>query len=114
MSRVSRWSRLLTVLFAACQVALPASLSIGDGVVSDDGRAASSHVEDATRGACKSPHAGDCIICRQLSAPVGSAPAGPVDVPRVLRGELAGPVRVSAALLQRQGFQSRAPPAWNA
>lgn len=114
MISLSWWSRLLKVLFAAGQFALPAALSIGDATVSDDGRAALSHVEDSSRAACRAPHAGDCAVCRYLSALVGSPPAESVDVTRLFRGELSGLVSVPARSLRRHGFLSRAPHEWNA
>ncbi|MEP7001527.1 MAG: hypothetical protein ABI969_13665 [bacterium] len=110
MLRPHWWFRLFILLFAAGQVALPATLSISDAIASDDGRASRSHIEDLSGPGCKAPHAGDCSICRYLSALVGSAPAAAVEIPGLIRGELAGLARVATASNRQHGFLSRAPP----
>ena len=114
MIRPSRWSRLVTMLFAAAQFALPASLSIGDAIASNDGRAARSHVEDTTRAGCKTPHADDCTVCRYLTALAAPACPDAPRIPRLMRGELTGLARASGGSPRAHGFLSRAPPGLSA
>ena len=102
------------MLFAAAQFALPASLSIGDAIASNDGRVARAHVEDTTSTGCKTPHADDCTVCRYLTAL--AAPASP-DAPRIpclMRGELTGTTRAFGGSRHTDGFLSRAPPGLSA
>ena len=114
MIRLSRWSRTLWMLFAAGQFALPATLSVGDALASGDPRSVQSHVEDTSRSACQPAHAGDCAICRYLSALVSPAPAGATEFPHLQRDLLTGLGDVRIHSLRQQGFLSRAPPAWGA
>lgn len=113
MTRSRWWSRLLTMLFAAGQLALPASLSVGDALVSGDARSTFAHAEDASRAACKAPHADDCAVCRYLTALVGAPPAPVVELPHLRCGQSTGLVTAAADSYQGHVSQSRAPPARN-
>ena len=110
MTRLSWWSRVFTMLFALGQFALPSALSIGDAMSSADARTAFAHVEDASGGACQAAHAGDCAVCRYLSALNDAPSAQSFDVPRLKRGELTGLVRSPVISHRAHGFLSRAPP----
>lgn len=99
------------MLFAAGQLALPASLSIGDAMVSGASRSTLAHAEDASRAACKAPHADDCAVCRYLSTLVGAPPAPLAELPHLLREPSTGLVAAAADSYQGHGIQSRAPPA---
>ena len=112
MIRLGRWPRFLTMLFAAAQLALPASLSVADAIASDDGRGVQAHVEDTTRSTCRAPHSADCAVCRYLSAPAESASRASVDIARLAHGARRWLVTGHAGSIGRYGFLSRAPPVW--
>ncbi|MES2180140.1 MAG: hypothetical protein V4550_19950 [Gemmatimonadota bacterium] len=110
MIRPSRWTRFLTVFFAAVQFALPATLSVSDAVDAIDRRNAYSHVEDESRTACRPPHSADCVVCQYLSVLMVGTSADPLEVPRRLTGGLAEFSAPSTESLRGHGYLSRAPP----
>src|SRR5260221_992407 len=76
-SRLSRPFRLLTLLLAAMQFAVPAVVSVVDGDGARAGRPLGTHVEEFGQNQCKPPHSADCAICRFLST-AHSQPGTPV------------------------------------
>ena len=107
--RLTRATRLLTLLFAAMQFAVPAVASVVDGAAGAE-RGAGSHVEDFGRNKCTPPHSADCAICRFLSTTHSQASA-PV-VAAVVAKVAANPESLVAfaTTTARAGFNSRAPP----
>lgn len=59
--------RGVTLLFAVAQLALPAALSVGDGIDANSVGAGVAHVEDIAGKQCKPPHSADCAVCRYLA-----------------------------------------------
>lgn len=109
-SRLSRSVRLLALLLAAMQFAVPAVVSVVDGAQARGGRNSASHVEEVGGKQCRPPHSEDCLVCRFLSAthnvtiPV-AAPA--MDEQRATVSDAA----VTPCLVTgRYGFNPRAPP----
>ena len=59
--------RGVTLLFALAQLALPAALSVADGIDANSVGADVAHVEDIAGKQCKAPHSADCAVCRYLA-----------------------------------------------
>jgi hypothetical protein len=68
MDFLSRSSRVLTLLFALLQLALPGTLSVADAMRVEAGRTATVHAEDRSHGGCPTPHTDACDLCRYLSS----------------------------------------------
>jgi hypothetical protein len=103
--------RLLTLVLAAIQLAMPAVTSVADGavakLVSDPGM----HVESLGDNQCTPPHSADCAVCRYLSG--DSAPV-PEPVAPMEPGEALPPFAVAPQLrgaVIHDFTKSRAPPA---
>lgn len=62
-----RYPRLLTLLLAAIQFAMPAFVSVSDGAFAKLVRDQGSHVESSGDSECVPPHQADCTVCRYLS-----------------------------------------------
>lgn len=110
VSRLSRPVRFLMLLLAAMQVAVPAVVSVVDGVVARHGRESPTHIEEFGQNQCKPPHPADCAICRFLStthAQAGTSVAAVVVTKIVPAPTTLVALSVTAA---RYGFDSRAPP----
>lgn len=108
----SRFTRLVTLVFAAIQFAAPAVASIGEGLFSNRVVDVRAHVEDQSQAGCKAPHSADCAVCRYLVDNAGTLPAPAIPV--AIATELLEPV-VSAtqgAAADRQSFEARGPPAF--
>ena len=110
IGRLTRPLRLLTLLLAAMQFALPAVASVADGLYAANGRNDGSHVEDVGRNQCKPPHAGDCAICRYLTTTLLRNGNAQVAVVPTARAATAAVLSVRHLDANRQGFHSRAPP----
>lgn len=109
-SRLSRQVRLLTLLLAAMQFAVPAVVSVVDGAGARAGRPSGTHVEEFGRNQCKPPHSADCAICRFLSTTHSQAGTS---VPAIVATEIAAAQNTLVAFCAaatRDGFDSRAPP----
>ena len=81
-SPLSRPVRFLTLLLAAMQFAVPAVVSVVDGVVARHGRESPTHIEEFGQNQCTPPHPADCAMCRFLSSTQGAvatAPAPAID-----------------------------------
>lgn len=110
MNRLSRSVRMVILLFAAMQFAVPAVVSVADGAVARVGPEQAPHVEGLGTNACARIHPADCLLCRVLSTTI-SPPRGPVSVPVV--SDVQSPSRTLIAVLATtpsHGFNSRAPP----
>src|SRR4051812_9882973 len=107
----NRATRLLTLVFAALQFAVPAVVSVADGAVARGGRNPAGHAEEVGGTRCRPPHTEDCLICRFLSATHSAA--GATAAPAI--EQTIAPVRSAfvafSAVGGRYGFSSRAPPA---
>ncbi len=110
MNRLTRPARFLMLLLAAMQFAVPAVVSVVDGVVARHGRESPTHIEEFGQNQCKPPHSADCAICRFLSTLYNRQ-----DMPATLA--IATEVAVAPAdpitrsgIAARHGFNSRAPP----
>lgn len=107
----SRWSIVLTLLFALGQLALPAALTIGDAHASAHGRAVVGHIEGGSGSGCRAPHPSDCAVCQFITAL--AAPAPTVVAQFVPQGESDRTAFASseAPASTWHDFLSRAPPA---
>ena len=111
MRPLSRALRLLTLLLAAMQFAVPAVVSMADGVSAYAGRKVVAHVEPTGGNNCAPSHSPDCVCCRFLSTVFGVNDASAATevvadaTPRI------DTVVVTHATTTRQGLHSRAPPA---
>ena len=107
---LSRPTRFLTLVFAAIQFAVPALVSVADGVVARGGRNSASHVEDVGGKQCRPPHTEDCVVCRFLSATHSTAAAS--SQPAIVQSVASNPTTFDAraTVADRYGFNSRAPP----
>ena len=109
-SNLSRPVRLLTLLLAAMQFAVPALVSVADGSGARAGRTSAAHIEEVGGKQCRPPHSEDCLICRFLSATHQAASsAAPACVGEEISSPSASLVSPSA-VDDRRGFNSRAPP----
>jgi hypothetical protein len=107
----SRFTRLVTLVFAAIQFAAPAVASVGEGLFSNRVVDARPHVEDKAHTDCRAPHSADCAVCRYLVDNAGTlaAPAVPVAIAtEQLEPVVSGP---QGATADRQTFEARGPPA---
>ena len=73
MSAPRGFSRILVVLCAALQLALPGVAALADGLASRTSVHATAHVESATERDCVRVHETDCVFCQFLST--SAAPA---------------------------------------
>jgi hypothetical protein len=107
----NRFARLVTLIFAAAQFALPAVASVADGAAAAGGRNSAAHVESKGDRDCKPPHTADCAICRFLTTTHGQtrAAAAPLLATVGLAPTHEAPLTCAATGAQ-YGFDSRAPP----
>ena len=107
----SRFTRLVTLVFAAIQFAAPAVASIGDGLFSNRVVDVRAHIEDHAQTDCQPPHSADCAVCRYLVDNAGTlaAPALPVAIATEQLEPVVSATQGAAA--DRQSFEARGPPA---
>jgi hypothetical protein len=106
----SRFARMVTLLFAAIQFAVPAVASVGEGVFSRRVVDPRVHVEEHGQKDCAPPHTADCAICRYLVDHAGFVP--PAVVPAEIVVDQPEPVVAASigATADREGFDARGPP----
>jgi hypothetical protein len=109
-SCLSRPLRLLTLLFAAIQFAVPAVVSVVDGAQARGGRNSGSHVEEVGGKQCRPPHSEDCLLCRFLSATTGVTTAAPAPTIEEKSATVPEASVTLCAVAERYGFNPRAPP----
>ena len=106
----NRFVRLVTLVFAAAQFALPAAASVADGAAAAGGRNSAAHVESKGDRDCKPPHTADCAICRFLTTAHGQARAATAILVEAGIAPTHETPLACAATGARYGFDSRAPP----
>ena len=102
--------RLVTVLFAVVQFALPGALSVADGVAANDVSETVVHVEDMARKQCRPPHTADCAVCRHLATRTVGNSATHVGFAGTTKVELAASAVASPLSAADFVLHSRAPP----
>lgn len=110
-THLSRPVRFLTLLLAAMQFAVPAVVSVVDGVVARHGRESATHIEEFGQNACKPPHSADCAVCRFLSTTHGQVDASVAAAVVTTIAPSPTTLVAHSATAAPQGFDSRAPPA---
>jgi len=104
-------ARIVWLLGALLQLALPGAAAWADARLDAAGTHATAHFESHTTTSCARIHAPDCALCHFLTAPVLTGRATPLRLEVALRraarpAELTG----TAHLLARPHPQPRAPP----
>src|SRR4051794_6587433 len=110
IARLNRPIRLLTLLLAAIQFAMPGVATVLDGQSAHEGGRMSAHIESGAQKSCKAPHSADCAVCRFLTQAVSRDRTAPAFITTSV-GAIA-PEAVKHFYLDavRAGFNSRAPP----
>jgi len=103
--------RVVWLLGAALQLALPGAAAWADARLDAAGAHATAHIESHTAKSCARIHAPDCALCHYLSAPVASrSPSrAPADAAPERSRVIAEPIAVAGAR-SRPHPQPRAPP----
>jgi len=103
--------RVVWLLGAALQLALPGATAWADARLDAAGAHATAHIESHTAKSCARIHAPDCALCHYLSAPVASrSPSrAPVDAAPERSRVIAEPVAIAGGR-SRPHPQPRAPP----
>ena len=73
MNRLSRQYRVLALVWAVLQFALPSVVTLVDAI--STGRSAAeavAHVEESSSTRCQPPHSAECALCRYVSATVAT------------------------------------------
>jgi hypothetical protein len=73
MSPRRGWLRVVTLLWAVLQLALPSAITIADATLAP-ASARFEHVEESSGTDCASVHADDCALCRYLTNFSAEAP----------------------------------------
>lgn len=110
-TRRPRGVRVVWLLGAALQLALPGAAAWADARLDAAGTHATAHFESHTTKSCARIHAPDCALCHFLTAPVLTGRPTPLRLD-VAPGRTPGPVDPagSARPLTRPHPQPRAPP----
>ena len=112
MIRLSRHYRVLALVWAVLQFALPSAVTLVDATSAvRSGSDAVAHVEGSSSKSCRPPHSAECGLCRYVSAHVTND--GDVGQPTWPLVKVAAPVELSRMLhagAARSLPPSRAPP----
>lgn len=103
--------RILTLLFAAAQFALPGLAAVAEGEFGGDVRKAGMHVEATGGGDCTPPHSADCGVCRYLTTQFSRVDQGAIDFDGIgLRSAVRSVDRGQSSAALYRLPPSRAPP----
>ena len=73
MNRLSRQYRVLALVWAVLQFALPSVVTLVDAISTGRSTAeAVAHVEESSSKSCQPPHSAECGLCRYVSASVST------------------------------------------
>ena len=110
MSHLTRPVRFLMLLLAAMQIAVPAAVSVADGVVASTERGSAAHIEAFGDNRCAPSHSAACLLCRFLSATIGSPAARPASAVTTDYTPSVPTLYALDVAATRRGFNPRAPP----
>ena len=102
--------RLLTLLFAAAQFALPAAASIADGLAARATGNPRAHVENVAGTHCQPVHGADCTLCRYLSGTSATPAATPLTPIQSAVGQCISSENIAGRSAAHFQAHSRAPP----
>ena len=104
--------RLLALVWAVLQLALPLGALFADAHVAAEGAKVVAHIESTTTDGCRPAHAEDCVVCRTLGEMHGAVPLPPICPAPLPRGAPVAAVRESAPpAAERALILPRGPPA---